>query len=94
MFEIGQKIDRTRYTAAAVWCNQNGAHLEVDDGDYVIVANRAYVPTAQERLTLLERQTGLSRAVRELVLAEQSGASDYARQKARELEALAAELRP
>ena len=94
MFEIGQKIDRAHYPAAAVWCNQNGAHIEVDDGDYVIVANSACAPDTRARLTQLERQTGLSRAVRELVLAEQSGASDYARQKARELEALAAELRP
>lgn len=41
----------------------------------------------------LESQTGLTRAVRELVLAENSGASDYVKQKAQEIESLAAPLR-
>ena len=41
----------------------------------------------------LESQTGLTRAVRELVLAENSGASDYVKQQAQEIESLAAPLR-
>ena len=50
-------------------------------------------PTAQERVQAKELQTGLTRAVRELVLAENSGASDYVRKQAQEIEALAAPLR-
>lgn len=41
----------------------------------------------------LESQTGLTRAVRELVLAENSGASEYVRKQAQEIEALSAPLR-
>ena len=50
-------------------------------------------PTAQERVQAKELQTGLTRAVRELVLAEGSGASDYVRKQAQEIETLAAPLR-
>lgn len=50
-------------------------------------------PTVQEKVQALESQTGLTRAVRELVLAEGSGASDYVKQQAQEIEALATPLR-
>ena len=48
---------------------------------------------AKEAVAMTEEKTGLTRAVRELVLAENSGVSDYVRQQAQELEALAAPLR-
>lgn len=50
-------------------------------------------PTTAEKVQALEQETGLTRAVRELVLAENSGASDYVRAKAQEIEALANPLR-
>ncbi len=50
-------------------------------------------PTAQERVFLMETETGLTRAVRELVLAEGSGASEYLKNKAAEIEELAVPLR-
>lgn len=50
-------------------------------------------PTNAEKVQVLERETGLTRAVRELVLAAGSGASDYVRAKAQEIEALANPLR-
>lgn len=50
-------------------------------------------PSVQEQVNLLEQQTGLTRVVRELVLAENSGASEYAINKAQEIEDLAQELR-
>ena len=56
-------------------------------------APQAPVPMAQEQVRRLEMQTGLTRAVRELVLAENSGASDYVRKQAQEIETLAAPLR-
>lgn len=50
-------------------------------------------PTTEEQVQAKELQTGLTRAVRELVLAENSGASEYVKQQAREIEALATPLR-
>ena len=50
-------------------------------------------PTNAEKVQALEQETGLTRAVRELVLAENSGVSDYVRAKAQEIEALANPLR-
>lgn len=50
-------------------------------------------PTAEEQVAKLEAETGLIRPLRELVLAENSGVSDYVKAKAREIETLAAPLR-
>ncbi|WP_432634746.1 hypothetical protein [Candidatus Avelusimicrobium sp.] len=50
-------------------------------------------PTTEQKVQALENETGLTRAVRELVLADGSGASDYVRAKAQEIEALANPLR-
>lgn len=38
MFNIGDKLDKANYTQGAIWCNENGAMIEVIDGEYVIVA--------------------------------------------------------
>ena len=96
-FKIGQMITKETYTQAAVWCNQNAAHIEDQGGKYVIVSNPAPPPpTVQEQVQALEAQTGLTRTLRELVLAEGSGASDasdYVKQQAQEIETLAAPLR-
>lgn len=94
MFEIGQIVNEENYTEAAIWCNANNAHIEVLDGVYTIVENApAPEPTTEEQVRALENETGLNRAVRELVLSENSGASEYVKGKAQEIEALAKELR-
>ena len=94
MFEMGQIITNENYTQAAIWCNQNGAHIEEQNGTYRIVKNPADAePSVQEQVQMKEAQTGLTRAVRELVLAENSGASQYVKSQARDLETLAAVLR-
>ena len=49
-------------------------------------------PTTAQRVAALEAQTGLTRAVRELVLAENSGASEYVKSKAQKIETLAEPL--
>lgn len=49
--------------------------------------------TVKEQVQALEAQTGFTRILRELVLAQNSGASDYAKQQAQEIETLAAPLR-
>lgn len=48
---------------------------------------------AAEQLLNAEEETGLTRVVRELVLAENSGVSSYMKTKAQEMEQLAAPLR-
>ena len=50
-------------------------------------------PTIQEQVTALEQQTGLTRIIREIVLAENSGASIYIKNKAQEIEDLAEQIR-
>lgn len=50
-------------------------------------------PTIEEQVAKLEAETGLTRIMREMVLAENSGASDYVKAKAQEIEALAEGLR-
>lgn len=94
-YKIGQIFEGIYPPEAAVWCNANNAHIEVLDGKYTIVENApAPEPTVAEQVQALESETGLTRAVRELVLADNSGASEYVRGKAQEIETLAKELRP
>ena len=95
MFEIGTVITKETYTQAAIACNKAGdRHIEKQDGQYVIVANPpAPEPPAEEQVAKLEAETGLTRPMREMVLAENSGVSDYLKAKAREIETLAAPLR-
>ena len=87
MFEIGQILTKENYTQGAIWCNANNAHIEAKDGQYVIVAN---VPapelTLEEQVAKLEAEIGLTRVMREMVLAENSGVSDYVKAKANEIE--------
>ena len=95
MFEIGEIITKENYTQAAIYCNKSGdRHIEEKGGKYVIVANPATAePTAAEKVQTLEAQTGLTRVIRELVLAEGSGASEYTKSKAQEIENMALPLR-
>ena len=50
-------------------------------------------PTIEEQVAKLEAETGLTRIMREMVLSENSGASDYVKAKANEIEDLAKQLR-
>lgn len=94
MFEIGQILTKDNYTQGAIWCNANNAHIEKQEGQYVIVANPSIPePTIEEQVAKLEAETGLTRVMREMVLAENSGASDYVKAKANEIEDLAKKLR-
>lgn len=54
---------------------------------------KAPVQPLEEKVEQLESSTGLNRMMRELVLAEDSGASDYIKNKAQEIEDLAEQLR-
>ena len=93
-YKIGQTFKGTYSPEAAVWCNANNAHIEVKDGQYIIVENAPIPePTIEEQVAKLEAETGLTRVMREMVLAENSGASDYVKAKAQEIEDLAKQLR-
>ena len=93
-FKIGQKFNKTYPVEGAIWCNANNAHIEKQDGKYIIVANPPIPePTLEEQVAKLEAETGLTRVIREMVLAENSGSSDYVKAKANEIEELAKQLR-
>ena len=93
-FKIGQKFNKIYPVEAAIWCNENNAHIEAKDGQYIIVENAPIPePTLEEQVVKLEAETGLTRVIREMVLAENSGASDYVKAKANEIEELAKQLR-
>lgn len=98
MYSIGFKLfkrDKTieNYSDMAIWCNDNNALIE-DKGEYYeIVEIVEPKPTLQEQLVELERTTGYTRAIRELILAENSGASEYVKNKAQEIEDIAEQIR-
>ena len=93
-YYIGQKFYGIYPHDAAAWCNLNNAHIELVGDNFTIVENApAPEPTTEEKVQALETETGLTRAVRELVFADNSGASDYVKAKAAEIEALAEGLR-
>lgn len=49
-FEAGTIVTKQNYTQAAIWCNQNGAHIERQNRAYVIAANAsAPEPTYAEK---------------------------------------------
>ena len=91
---IGQIVEKSFYTSAALWCNANNAHIEEKDGQYIIVANAPIPePTIKEQVSSLEQTYGMTRWQREGILAEGSLYSDYTKAKAQEIEDLAKELR-
>lgn len=94
MFEIGQIVTKENYTKAVLWCKKNGAHIEKVEGKYIIVVSPSPIgPTLEERVAKLEAETGLTRIMREGILAEGSPYSAYAKEKALEIEELASQLR-
>ena len=94
---IGKKlykpVNLDEYSKVADWCNKNNATIE-DKGDYYeVVAVVPHEPTLQEQLEMLEAQYKMNRWQREIILAEDSGASDYAKAKAQEIENIAEQIR-
>lgn len=95
MFNINDIVNKEDYTKAAIDCNKAGdRHIEQFGSDFIIVANPVPPePTLEEQVTKMEAETGLTRIIREGILAEGSLYSDYAKAKAQEIEDLAKELR-
>ena len=93
-FKIGQTFKETYPPEAAFWCNANNAHIEKQEGQYIIVENApAPEPTIKEQVSSLEQTYGMTRWQREGILAEGSLYSKYTKAKAQEIEDLAKELR-
>lgn len=94
----GQEFIGTYPPEAAIWCNNNGYHIEEIDSQegqrvFKIVKNEVHVPTKQEILNQKEQEYGMNRWQREGILAEHSEYSDFAKARAQELEDLAEEIR-
>jgi hypothetical protein len=94
---IGTKINKPtkieEYIKVAEWCNENNATIE-DKGSYFeVVAVVPHTPTLQEQLETLEAQYKMNRWQREIILAQDSGASDYVKAKAQEIENIAEQIR-
>ena len=92
--KIGDVLNKQNYTEGSIWCSRNNAQIEKINGQYVIVVKPAPTgPTLEEQVAKLEAETGLTRIMREGILAEGSLYSDYAKAKAQEIEDLASQLR-
>lgn len=93
-YKIGQTFKGTYPPEAAVWCNANNAHIDPVNGGYTIVENAPVAgPTTAEKVQVLENETGLTRAIREIVLSGDVTVSKYVIDKANEIEDLAKQLR-
>lgn len=93
-WDIGQEVNKEDYTEVATKCNELGdRHIERQGGKFIVVANEAHEPTIEEQVIALEQQYQMCRWQREMILAEGSSASDYAKEKAQEIEDLAEQIR-
>lgn len=53
---IGDIVTSENYTQGAIWCNNNNAHIELINGQYVIVENVVDVPTVEEQIAEIDAQ--------------------------------------
>ena len=53
---IGDILTKETYTAGAIWCNANNAHIELINNQYVIVENVVDVPTVEEQIEAIDAQ--------------------------------------
>ena len=56
MFNIGDKLTKENYTQGAIWCNNNNAKIELQNGEYVIVAIPEPAPLTKEDVEAIRRQ--------------------------------------
>ena len=91
--KIYKPIDEEKYSKVAEWCNENNATIE-DKGEYYeVVEIIPHTPTIEEQVLSLESKYKMNRWQREIILAENSGASDYTKNKAQEIENIAEQIR-
>lgn len=90
---VEKPYTRTQYAELAIYCNHNNCHIE-DKGDYLeSVVNTPHEETIQEKLIRLENEYQMNRWQREAILADGSPYSDFTKNRARELEDLAEQIR-
>lgn len=90
--EIGTIVKKEDYTKVAIKCNKLGDRaVKLIDGQYVIVPVNPI--SIEEQVARLEAETGLTRVMREGILAEGSPYSLFIKEKALEIEELASQLR-
>lgn len=94
-YTVGQEVTKDIYTDVAIWCNAGGKyHIEKQDDKYFIVENAPIPePTEEEVVISLENKYHMYRWEREVILAEGSAYSEYAKNIAQEIEAKAQVLR-
>lgn len=93
-WDIGKEVNKEDYTEVATKCNQlSDRHIEKQGDKFIVIANEIYEPTLEERVVALEQKYNMCRWQREMILADGSSASDYAKQEAQEIEDLAVKLR-
>ena len=91
--KIYKPVDIEKYSKVAEWCNLNNATI-VDKGEYYeVVEIIPQEPTIEEQVIHLEKIYKMNRWQREIILAENSGASEYSKTKAQEIEDIAEQLR-
>jgi len=61
---IGDVVTKETYTAAAIWCNSNNAHIEQENGQYIIAENIYVEPddepvSIEDRLSQLEEENAI-----------------------------------
>ena len=54
--KIGDVVTKETYTQYAVWCNKNNAHIEKQDGKYIVVANVVHEPSVDEQIAEIDAQ--------------------------------------
>lgn len=64
------KDDMAQYTATAIWCNANNAHIEDKGSYYEVCKNVTPEPTTDEKLAALDAQYNADKA--ELLTAYQT----------------------
>lgn len=96
---IGERIyknnfSQKRYMELVIWCNANNAHIE-DKGEYYEVVENTPIPqpTLEEQLAMLEEKYNMPRVIREGILGNPTMYSEFNVKRAKELEALAEEIR-
>ena len=63
LMKIGDIVTKNEYTQYAIWCNKNNAHIEKQDGKYIVVANVELTPTIDEQIKALDQQYNSNKAV-------------------------------
>ena len=70
--KIGDIVTKDKYTQFAIWCNKNNAHIEKQNGKYIVVENEVIevepiepAPTLEERVEVLEGENEYLKAENE-----------------------------